>query len=120
MIVAKYQGKWLFCKHKSRNTYEICGGHIENNETIMQGASRELYEEAGAISKNMKCLGFLANYSLSPIQYAALFFANIDILDPLPNYEMEEICLFDDFPDNITYPETYKKIRLILNKYKII
>ena len=28
----------------------------------------------------------------------------------LPNYEIEEIKLFDELPENITYPEVYKKI----------
>lgn len=27
VIVAKSAGKWVFCKHKDRNTLEIPGGH---------------------------------------------------------------------------------------------
>lgn len=23
VILSKYQGKWVFCKHKERNTYEV-------------------------------------------------------------------------------------------------
>ena len=27
VIVAKHNGKWIFCKHKERSTYEVPGGH---------------------------------------------------------------------------------------------
>ena len=29
VIIAKTEGKWVFCKHKERSTYEIPGGHRE-------------------------------------------------------------------------------------------
>ena len=29
VIIAKHQDKWVFCKHKERDTYEIPGGHRE-------------------------------------------------------------------------------------------
>ena len=45
---ALYQNKWLVCKHKARNTWEISGGHIEPNETAENAAFRELIEETGA------------------------------------------------------------------------
>ena len=35
VIIAKTNGKWLFCKHKERDTYEVPGGHRENGETIL-------------------------------------------------------------------------------------
>lgn len=49
VIVSRYQNKWIFCKHKQRDTYEIPGGHREAGETILEAAKRELYEETGAI-----------------------------------------------------------------------
>ncbi len=30
VIVSKSNGKWVFCKHKKRTTYEIPGGHREH------------------------------------------------------------------------------------------
>lgn len=114
LILAKFQNKWIFCKHKNRDTYEICGGHIEKNEDLENAAKRELYEESGAICKELKLVGFLANYNLNPTQYSALFYADIQKLDKLPNFEMKEVCLFNDFPLNTTYPETYLKIQKII------
>lgn len=48
VIISKHEEKWVFCKHKERNTYEIPGGHRENEESIMDTAKRELKEETGA------------------------------------------------------------------------
>ena len=48
VIISKSNGKWVFCKHKDRDTYEVPGGHREENESIDETARRELYEETGA------------------------------------------------------------------------
>ena len=29
VIITKTNGKWVFCKHKKRNTWEVPGGHRE-------------------------------------------------------------------------------------------
>lgn len=54
VIISKYRGRWVFCKHKDRNTYEIPGGHREENESILNTAKRELYEETGATDFSIK------------------------------------------------------------------
>ena len=62
----------------------------------------KLYEETGAIEVEIEpiCL-----YSIS--SYGLLCFANIKKFEKLPNFEMEEIGLFEDEPNNLTYPDTY-------------
>lgn len=45
VIISKYQDKWVFCKHKLRYTFEIPGGHREEDENILETAKRELHEE---------------------------------------------------------------------------
>jgi len=45
VIVSKYNGKWIYCKHKDRNTWEIPGGHIEPGEDWLTAVKREMYEE---------------------------------------------------------------------------
>ena len=30
VIISKTEGKWVFCKHKDRDTYEVPGGHRES------------------------------------------------------------------------------------------
>lgn len=47
VIISKSNDKWVYCRHRARNTYEIPGGHREAGETILETAKRELYEETG-------------------------------------------------------------------------
>lgn len=42
VILSKSDGKWVFCKHKDRQTWEVPGGHREAGETIYDAAVREL------------------------------------------------------------------------------
>lgn len=43
VIITMYQGKWVFCKHRERETLEIPGGHREPGEAALAAAKRELY-----------------------------------------------------------------------------
>ena len=54
VIIAKMDGKNVFCKHRERSTYEIPGGHREDGESILDAAKRELYEETGAVKYDIK------------------------------------------------------------------
>ena len=54
VIISKSMGKWVLCKHKERNTYEIPGGHREEGETIFDTAKRELKEENGAVGEHCR------------------------------------------------------------------
>ena len=40
VIIARTGEKWVFCKHKERDTYEVPGGHREAGETIEEAARR--------------------------------------------------------------------------------
>ena len=114
VIVASWRGKWIFCKHKERDTWEIPGGHIEPGETPLEAARRELFEETGAIKADMVqvCL-----YSVEPCDgtgrtsYGALYDADVRELGPLPeNMEMEKISFFDSLPEKLTYPMIQPKL----------
>ena len=54
VIISQSNGKWVFCKHKERDTYEVQGGHREAGEDIFETAKRELQEETGAIKFEIK------------------------------------------------------------------
>ena len=102
VCVSQYKGKWVYSKNKKRGGWEIPGGHIEEGETWQEAAKRELYEETGAVDVEIEpiCL-----YSIST--YGMLCYARINKLDKLPESEIEEVGLFDDEPDDLTYKDTY-------------
>lgn len=111
-IFTNYQGKWVFCWHKRRGSFEHPGGHVEPGETPMQAAKRELYEESG-----------ITDCKLTPLwdyEYiwesgggqnnGRAFYAEAYSLGNLPESEMSRIELFDSVPENYTYdPEELKK-----------
>ena len=100
VIMAKWQGRWVFCRHKDRATWEIPGGHREHGETPMEAATRELYEETGACDAIITpvCL-----YSFH--KFGALFYAEIKNMENIPaESEIKEIAFFDSIPEALTYP----------------
>ncbi len=104
VIMARYECKWIFVRHKERLTWEIPGGHREKNEDINFTASRELVEETGA--KDFKITP-VCIYSVTKDEdksFGQLFYAEIESLDELPNSEIGEMRLFDTIPESLTYP----------------
>ncbi len=107
VILAKHEGKWVFCQHKNRQTWECPGGHKEPNETILDTARRELYEESGATDFSIKEISVYK--TLDNNAYGTLFFADIKSLGELSKeYEMKKVELFDEIPNELTYPKLMK------------
>jgi len=63
--IVKNKQQFLLVKERDKFTQQICynqpAGHLEENETLAQAASRELLEETGL---NLKPSGFLGVYNL--------------------------------------------------------
>jgi len=118
VIVAKCNGKWVFCKHKERQTYECPGGHREAQEGILETAKRELYEETGAIEYSIHpaCVYSVQDHeeetgAAGEEVFGMLYYADIAEVEELPQEsEMEKIELFTDLPSNWTYPEIQPKL----------
>lgn len=109
-VAARYRGKWVFCKHKERNTYEIPGGHRENDENIEATARRELYEETGAARFRLSPVCVYAVRDDSGVSYGMLYFAEVQEFFALPDFEMERVEFFDALPENLTYPQIQPKL----------
>jgi len=110
VVFAKYNNKWLLTKHKNRESWEVCGGHVERNEDIYEAAKRELYEESGAITEKLNLIGYYSFVLNNERNYGAVFVCDVISFDDLPDYEMKEICLMEEFPLDTTYPFIYKKL----------
>lgn len=120
VIVARAEDKWVFCKHRERDTYEVPGGHREPGEDIDETARRELYEETGAL-----------RYTLQPIcvysvthpdnfdgqeSFGMLYYAQVEEFEPQLHSEIEKIILTADLPERWTYPEIQPKLMVEVEK----
>lgn len=110
VIIARTKGKWVFCKHKERDTYEVPGGHRELGETILDTAKRELREESGAVEFDIKPVCAYSVKGKTKVNerdedesFGMLFVADIFSFEEL-HCEIEEILISDALVDNWTYP----------------
>lgn len=106
VIIARHEGKLLWCRHRDRDTWEVPGGHIEEGETALEAAARELQEETGAL-----------DFTLTPVCWYNLVFtegyegsssllcvADVHSLGEL-HAEIAEVRTFDEMPSDLTYPK---------------
>lgn len=107
VVLSVFQGKILLSRHRHRTTWETQGGRIEQGETPLEAARRELYEESGALRYDIVPLcDYLVGESEDNMEKTGgrVFRADIHELGPLPESEMEEVGTFETLPDNLTYP----------------
>lgn len=116
VIVAKIGEKWVFCKHKERDTYEVPGGHREPGETILETARRELMEETGAEEFDIVpvCVYSVVgktrvNEKIDEETFGMLYFAEIYKLGELHS-EIEKIMITEELPECWTYPDIQPKL----------
>ncbi len=116
VIVARCQGKWVFCKHRQRVAYEIPGGHREPGETILATARRELQEETGALTFTITpvCVYSVTGRNRVNVaggeMFGMLFYADIQTFAAELHSEMERVCLFEELPSAWTYPLIQPKL----------
>lgn len=129
VIISQSNGKWVFCKHKERDTYEVPGGHreAEAGENILETTKRELQEETGAIKFEIKPICVYSVTGKTRVNdngeetFGLLCFAEITEFAKELHSEMEKVLLMDELPENWTYPliqpkliEKYLQIKIIL------
>ena len=120
VIFAMYNGKYIFCKHKQRDTLEIPGGHREDNEAIDDTAKRELYEETGAIDFEIEPVGVYSvtekdNFNGAET-FGMLYYANIRSFETELHNEIEKII--DKTPISWTYPTIQPEIFEYIDKMR--
>ena len=110
VIISQSNGKWVMCKHKERDTYEVPGGHREEGEDILETAKRELQEETGAVKFDIKPLCVYSVTGKNSVNetgeesFGLLCFAEIEEFSGKLDSEIEKVELMDELPENWTYP----------------
>ena len=116
VIISLSNGKWVFCKHKERDTYEAPGGHREVGEDILETAKRELQEETGAIQFDIKPICVYSVKGKNSVNetgeetFGLLCFAEITEFSGQLESEIEKVELMDELPQNWTYPLIQPKL----------
>lgn len=114
VIITRSAGKWVFCKHRERDTYEVPGGHREAGEYIDDTASRELYEETGAVEFTIKpvCVYSVVRREgdVTTETFGKLYFAEVTQFEEQLHSEIEKIILTENLVDNWTYPLIQPKL----------
>ena len=116
VIISQSNGKWVFCKHKERDTYEAPGGHREVGEDILETAKRELQEETGAVKFDIEPLCVYSVTGKNSVNetgeesFGLLCFAEINEFSGKLESEIEKVELMDELPENWTYPLIQPKL----------
>ncbi len=104
VVISEYHGKWVCCRHKNRDSYEVPGGRREQGETILQTAERELYEETGAVRYDIRPVCVYSVIGGGEETFGMLYYAQIHEFSKLPSFEIERIEFFERLPGRLTYP----------------
>lgn len=114
VIIAKTEGKWVFCKHRERETYEFPGGHREEGEEILETAKRELYEETGALAFAITPICVYSVISEDEFDgketFGMLYFAEIETFEKELHHEIERIWITEKLAEHWTYPLIQPKL----------
>jgi len=106
VIVARYKERWIFVRHRDRSTWEIAGGHIEENEKPSEAARRELTEETGAVKFDLQCIATYSVQKDGVTGYGRLYFADVyELADVSDVSEIEERAILNQLPEDLTYPD---------------
>lgn len=106
VIAARQDGRWIFCRHMERSTWEIPGGHIEPGELADDAARRELWEETGASDAEIRRIGVYGVDRDGTETFGMLYFAEVKRMGMLPiESEIGEVKLFSYLPEELTYPD---------------
>lgn len=106
VIAARYDGGWLFVRHRKRGGYELPAGHPDRGEDSVEAAVRELMEETGALDFTMEPLTYYYVDTGSGKKFGRLFLASVDTLgEIIDKREIEGVKVFRRLPRGLSLSE---------------
>lgn len=104
VMITKHEGKWVMVRRHNQNTWELPAGHVEEGESVIEAAKRELYEETGAMKYSLDIISTYQGEHKGRTVYGMLFYVDVKEFGTLPESEIAEKKFFSAIPDNLTYP----------------
>lgn len=96
LIICQIKDKWLLTNHKSRGL-EFPGGKVEKGESLEEAAKREVWEETGAILKELTALGTYKVFDAKGSFSKKVFLGVVDHIERTKNYlETDGPVLIDE------------------------
>ena len=113
IVFTFYEGKYVMTYHPKRKGWEFPAGRREENETAVECAKRETFEETGAILSEAIPLGYYLVSKHNNVFKTAIFMSDVDKFEPKPHWsETDLVKLFEELPKNISYKDDVYKIVL--------
>jgi 8-oxo-dGTP diphosphatase len=118
VIAARYDGGWLFVRHRKRGGYELPAGHPDEGEDSVEAAVRELMEETGARDFTMEPVTYYSIDTGSGKKFGRLFLASVDTLGEITDKnEIEGVRVFRRLPRDLSLPEVMTFLYRIATGY---
>lgn len=106
-VICMYKGDWLLTKHKERGL-EFPGGKVEDNETVKQGAIREVWEETGGKVSTLIYIGQYLVKGKKERIIKNVYYAEIDsLIERQDYYETHGPVLLKKIPENLPNNNAY-------------
>jgi 8-oxo-dGTP diphosphatase len=105
-MIVKHNGKFVLSFHRKSKKWDHVGGHVEKNESPLEAAKRELFEETGATDFDIFTVcDFKAHDEDGTFHNnGRTYFVNVREFSSLPNgSEMDRIGFFDEIPKDFRY-----------------
>lgn len=113
LVAARHNNRQVFVRRRGFTTWEMPGGHREGNESVLDCAKRELYEETGATQYRIAPVCAYSVNDNGNMLYGVLFVAEVATFGKLPESEIGEVRLFDAVPTELTFPQIQAKLSVI-------
>lgn len=106
VIATRYDGGWLFVRHRKRGGYEMPAGHPDEGEDSVEAAVRELMEETGALDFTLEPVTYYYVDTGTGKKFGRLFLASVDTLGEITDkHEIEGVKVFRRLPRDLSLPE---------------